>query len=125
MERGESIETNIGWVSTVSLIISASDPRRLVIAFVPSNKLHPEGRFSLPVRSIPTMRSVFLFVGEIRSCNKIVGAVSLHRLILIPLLFCASGLNQFILLRCLEKRCIDWNFTGNCFFSKRHLTTLS
>src|SRR3972149_10188802 len=115
MERGESIETNIGWVSTVSLIISASDPRRLVIAFVLSNKHHPEGRFSLPVRSIPTMRSVFLFGLGIRSCNKIFGVDSLYRLILIPLLFCDSELNQFILLRFLEKRCIDWIFTGNCF----------
>ena len=54
-DNGESIEMIDGLSLIVSLIISSSVEIRLVVALLCSNRAHPEGLFSDPVKSIPTI----------------------------------------------------------------------
>src|SRR5713226_8646947 len=58
-DRGESIETRSGLAASVSLMSSSSVRMLFVVAEASSISAQPVARFSLPVKSIPTIRGGF------------------------------------------------------------------
>ena len=69
-DKGESIDTRNGFAESVLSISSASAATSSVASSSPMTAAHPDLRFSLPVRSIPTIGLLSNCIARLRKSEK-------------------------------------------------------